>query len=365
MKKITLTIVLLFTSFFCFANDTEAPTTPTDLTPIFFNNNTGTAALLWTHSTDNIGVVEYDVYVDDVYNQTVAYNGNASHGDAVFSGIFGTTHCFKVLARDAAGNTSPLSNNSCFTRYLQILPNDLYISVIMNGTGANNLIAITNTIGPTNLDDYSIKISRDGNSTWQETYTFPSGLVIPDISSHIIANSQANACESGNYDEINDMITNFDGNDAIGLFKNDVLIDIVGTLGINNTNFESDKIYYRNSGFTSTTFDPLNWTGTVIPNTIACDEIEFIGSFTLLTVEEIETNAFQIYPNPTNGNSIYINTKNNVEVSSVRIYDLNGKQVLQTVNPSNEINIQGLKQGMYILQLEIGNQTINKKLIKQ
>ena len=365
MKKITLLTLILLLGFSCFAQDTEAPTAPLDAFPIFYNNNAGTSTLIWTHATDNVAVTEYDVYVDDVYNQTVAYNGSFSQGDATITGIFGASYCFKVLAKDAAGNTSPFSNTVCFTRFPGPLPNDLYISAIMNGTGGNTLISITNTIGPTNLDSYSMKISRDGNATWQETYTFPSGLVIPDISSHIIANSQANPCESGSYDEINDMITDFDGNDTIGLFKNDVLIDIVGTLGDNTNYFESSKIYYRKSGSINSPFDPAGWTGVLIPNTIDCIDIEGIGSFVLLGVEEAEVNSFQIYPNPTNGNSVYINTKNNVEISEVRIYAISGKQVLQQIHPTNEINIQGLQQGMYILQLQIGNQTINKKLIKQ
>ena len=85
----------------------------------------------------------------------------------------------------------------------------------------------------------------------------------------------------------------------------------------------------------------------------------------LLGVEEAEVNSFQIYPNPTNGNSVYINTKNNVEISEVRIYAISGKQVLQQIHPTNEINIQGLQQGMYILQLKAGNQITYKKIIKQ
>ena len=62
---------------------------------------------------------------------------------------------------------------------------------------------------------------------------------------------------------------------------------------------------------------------------------------------------------------VYINTKNNAEISSIRVFDITGKQVLQQVNPTNEINVQSLQQGMYLLQLKIDNQLITKKLIKQ
>ena len=359
-KRQLLTLILLL-GFSCFAQDTEAPTAPLDAFPIFYNNNAGTSTLIWTHATDNVAVTEYDVYVDDVYNQTVAYNGSFSQGDATITGIFGASYCFKVLAKDAAGNTSPFSNTVCFTRFPGPLPNDLYISAIMNGTGGNTLISITNTIGPTNLDSYSMKISRDGNATWQETYTFPSGLVIPDISSHIIANSQANPCESGSYDEINDMITDFDGNDTIGLFKNDVLIDILGTLG-DGTTYASNTTLVRKPSIDSpnTTYTASEW------DTSASNTCTDLGMHTqTLSVTTFDSETFSVYPNPTSGDIVYINTKNNVTITSARVYDMTGKQVLQQANPSNEINVQGLQKGIYILQLEIGNQTINKKLIKQ
>jgi hypothetical protein len=56
MKKITLTIILSLISFYCFAQDTEAPTAPTNL-----GVEDSVGALLWDVATDNVEVMEYDV----------------------------------------------------------------------------------------------------------------------------------------------------------------------------------------------------------------------------------------------------------------------------------------------------------------
>lgn len=79
--------------------DTTAPTTPINLT--------ATAAsatqvnLSWTASTDNIGVVGYDIYRNDVMLIT---STTATFGDTGLTP--GTAYLYKIIAKDAAGNVS-------------------------------------------------------------------------------------------------------------------------------------------------------------------------------------------------------------------------------------------------------------------
>jgi hypothetical protein len=83
--------------------DTQAPTTPTNLTVT--GVTTSSASLSWTASSDNVAVVGYDVF-----------QGNTNLGEvagttANITGLVeGTTYQFKVRAKDAAGNVSGDSN---------------------------------------------------------------------------------------------------------------------------------------------------------------------------------------------------------------------------------------------------------------
>jgi hypothetical protein len=367
MKKIILLVAFTFINLSCFAQDTEAPTAPTGLSTVFFQNTNGTAVLFWNSATDNTAVTEYDIYVNNNYYESVVHiTGEAQH-DVVLFDLFNTSYCFYVVAKDAASNISNASNIACFTRYddSDQYPVDLYISGIANGTGANKVLEVTNYTGVAiDLSDYSLHISSDGNTTWQGSFTFPANTILADGDVFVIGRSGGNYCNSV-YDIIDDTITNFDGNDAIGLFKNGVLLDVIGNLGDNTTFINMDQVMFKSTADNSgnATYDESYWNARNMTNT--CDSYMGQADFYVLDTEESEVNTFQIYPNPTNGNSVYIQTKNNTEITEARMYDITGKLVLQQANPSNKINVEGLQRGMYILQLQIGNQTVNKKLIKQ
>jgi glucose/arabinose dehydrogenase len=82
--------------------DTEPPTAPGNLT----GTASGTTVTLnWSASTDNIGVTAYDVYRDGTLAGTVSTPGFGDAGRAA-----NTTYTYYVIARDAAGNPSPRSN---------------------------------------------------------------------------------------------------------------------------------------------------------------------------------------------------------------------------------------------------------------
>ncbi|MEZ5009806.1 MAG: T9SS type A sorting domain-containing protein [Chitinophagales bacterium] len=88
--------------------DTQAPSTPTSLSA---NNITQTTATLtWNASTDNVGVVGYDVAL----NGTVL--GTVSGTSANLTGLTAsTTYSASVVAKDAAGNASGTASTSFTT----------------------------------------------------------------------------------------------------------------------------------------------------------------------------------------------------------------------------------------------------------
>ena len=88
--------------------DTEAPTTPTNLTAS--NTTDTTTDLSWNPSTDNVSVIGYDVFQDGTQV------GTASGTSYTATGLTPeTSYDFYVVARDAAGNTSGNSNTVTVT----------------------------------------------------------------------------------------------------------------------------------------------------------------------------------------------------------------------------------------------------------
>ena len=82
-------------------------------------------------------------------------------------------------------------------------------------------------------------------------------------------------------------------------------------------------------------------------------------------IRDINTNAdVSIYPNPAN-DKVYINVKNSTEKLDVNIYDIWGKLIQSDkLSDSGFINIEGLTQGIYMLQLSKGQTLLdNRKLV--
>ncbi|MGW1721681.1 carbohydrate binding domain-containing protein [Streptomyces sp. NPDC002306] len=88
--------------------DTQAPTTPTNLTST--GKTSSSVSLSWGASTDNTGVAAYDVYSGS--SQVLSVSGTT----ATVGGLSASTaYTFTVKARDAAGNTSGASNSVSVT----------------------------------------------------------------------------------------------------------------------------------------------------------------------------------------------------------------------------------------------------------
>jgi glucose/arabinose dehydrogenase len=93
------------------AGETTPPSKPTNLA---FSGLSGSSVnLTWTASTDNVGVVAYDVRVGTTVVKTVT--GNPPGTSTTVTGLAcNTDYTLNVVARDAAGNVSAQSNTVSF-----------------------------------------------------------------------------------------------------------------------------------------------------------------------------------------------------------------------------------------------------------
>ena len=71
----------------------------------------------------------------------------------------------------------------------------------------------------------------------------------------------------------------------------------------------------------------------------------------------------KFYPNPSSGR-IHIELVNNEIMQAVEVYSLIGKSIFQKENPSQQLDIGFLPQGIYIIEISTNNGIRRGKLIK-
>ena len=339
--------------------DTEAPTAATNLA--ITNTTSNSATLTWTAATDNIAVTGYDLYVDNTLKST--HTGLT----ATVSGLLASTNYnFYVIARDDERNSSVAS--AIVTGTTTAAPTggsgatELFFSEYVEGSSFNKALEIANFTGAAvNLTGYSIRKQSNGAGAWSAglnlTGMLNSGsvfvLVDPGIATtcYPVANANLSSAQEA-----------YNGNDPMGLFKNGVLIDIIGKFDGGSTNFAADVTLRRKSSITgpNTTFDKTSEWDSYPNNT--CDGI---GSHSLATLSNVDFDSkeFNIYPNPSNGN-IKINFENSNEKYFVQVFSILGQKVFEKeYTNSSSAAVNNLQKGIYLVKITNDTKSVTKKLI--
>ena len=346
--------------------DKQAPTIPKGL--VVSNETDSSFKISWTASTDNNAVSSYEVFVDDVLNTT---------STAIFYTVSGlntsTTYKVEIVAKDIDNNQSEKSTsiNATTTAGTSNGITELFISEYAEPNAANNkAIEIVNlTASTVNLSDYSIQKQYNGGS-WIDDYPLGNTNIVPGdvfVIVHADTNNSLLLAEADKFGPPNIDTSpygygsplNFNGNDPIGLFKNGILIDIIGEEG--NSSFHIKDATYRRKATIpepNTRFDSSEW------DILEANKFDGIGSHTsTLSTKNIALESFKMFPNPTNGNNIYFSV---TEDATIHVYNVLGKlmQSSEVTKSKNSINISDFAKGIYLLKINSGKQFITKKLIK-
>jgi hypothetical protein len=175
-------------------NDTEAPTVPDNLTSS--SNTATTVDLAWDASTDNVGVTGYKIFVDGVYNKSVASNSGQVAGLSAE-----TTYSFTVSAFDAAGNESAQSTPLIVTtEAAPVVINPLMLENLemwFDGTDSSKMV-LDGANGVNSFTDKANKFTLIATATKQKFETDKiafvetghlysttrSGVLIPNVDFH-------------------------------------------------------------------------------------------------------------------------------------------------------------------------------------
>jgi endonuclease I/chitodextrinase len=335
--------------------DNTAPTVPTNVT---ISNQAGTSFKVnWTASTDNSNAISYDVFVDGNLNGT-STNNNYDVNDLVVS----TTYSIRVLAKDASNNKSNQSTAvSATTTNGTSDVSELFFSEYVEGSGFNKALEIINLTGNTiDLSTYTIK--RQSNGDWETPLQLVGSINVNNV--YVIINGSTTLTklqQEKDLEVANVTPMTFNGDDRIGLFKNDVLIDIIGDLDGTATFAENTTLRRSTEvkGPSTDYSEQREWFS------FDTNDVSDIGNFngTLSTNNITVLETYKIYPNPTNGNTLYFNVTKEV---TIKMYNVLGKLIKtdKVTAQNNSLHIGELAKGIYILKMKNENQFITKKIIK-
>lgn len=311
--------------------DTQAPTTPTNL--VANNPTASTVALNWIASTDNVGVTGYDVYANNVLKATVAGTSTTVQGLAS-----STTYNFYVIAKDAAGNSSPQSNTATETT----------LAGTGGGTGTCGTEDFSNI--PALASNYATRTWTNNNIDWTAT----------DARTDQTINGKAITIQNGN-------LTSSSISGGVQTLTVTTQRKFGGTTSALNLQINGTTVgTIPYSETVTTTAVNVNVSGNVIiklvnpvsSNRVAIDDLTWTCAASLSTVENSKEKAFSIYPNPVKNHELFVKGENLNKVLKAEIYDLSGKLIKNIANPfksSNKIDLHGLTKGVYILKTDNNN----------
>ncbi len=350
--------------------DSEAPTVPINL--IVSNVTETSANIAWSASTDNIAVTGYDIYQENTVIATVTSTNYNITGLTT-----NTTYTFFIKAKDEAGNTSLASNNVNITT--NAIPTNTILSESYFESGWDNW-----TDGGNDCARYKGSLSYEGNYS----------IRIRD-NSGVNSSMTSQAYDLSSYDTVevefyfysysmepgeDFWLRYYDGNSWQTVetyvsgtdFENTNFYSATVTLNKTNYNFASNAQFrFQNdaSGNADQIFiDQVTITGkigtTSAKDIVASSKTTHIRYFD--SGLELIEGDFKAYPNPVAGDILNIQL-NDTEAENVTytISSMLGKIITRGNLTDDYINVNNLNTGIYLLEINDGEEKMVQKFIKK
>ncbi|GAA3607977.1 M4 family metallopeptidase [Flavivirga amylovorans] len=351
--------------------DTQAPTVPTGLTS---SNITASGFdMSWNASTDNVEVTEYEVFIDGASSgltTTTSYTASGLNNN--------TTYAVTVIAKDAAGNQSGLSNSIDVTTLqgngggctnATYNSDDFeggFFSSIWNDGGSDARIS-TSDQAFANSGIRCVRLRDDQNSanittdnldlsSFEElTVTFSyitAGLENGEgFSLQISTNGGASFNLEESWTRGNEFASNNSrqsGTATIsGPFTSTTKLRFKHNASINNDRSYLDDVVIEGCS---------NGTSNIIAS-------NNVNNFTETSIEESKPaiESIKAYPIPVNQ---ILNIKNVPVKSNLKLLSISGQLLIEAKGES-QIDMSGFKTGIYILQINTEEQTKFIKVVKK
>lgn len=242
------------------ATDTEVPTAPSNLTT---SNISATAITLsWDAATDNIAVTEYQILNGtEVLGTTTATTFTIENLSA------NTTYDLILIAFDAAGNTSASATVTFTTSITSDISSALVLTAVFDGPltgGVPKGVELYVTQDIANLSSYGLGFANNGGGTDGEEFTFPEVAISAGTFIYVASEVIEFTNFFGFAPDYNSGAVSINGDDAIELFKNGLVVDIFGDINVDGSGQAweyADGWAYRNenTGPDGAVFTTENW----------------------------------------------------------------------------------------------------------
>ena len=160
---------------------------------------------------------------------TIRYTTNGSdptENSALYSTPIPISENTTIKARAYAADLDPSSIATAVYNF-STQQQDLFFSEYLEGSSNNKAIEIFNPTGTTaDLSQYTVRLASNGNE-WSSTNSVTLSGSLPNGAVYVIANAGASA-DILDVADITHTVTYFNGNDCLGLFHGETLIDIIG-----------------------------------------------------------------------------------------------------------------------------------------
>jgi len=242
--------------------DTEAPSIPTNI--LAQDVSSSNVTLSWDAATDNIGVAEYQIFDGTTLLATTATTVVTLDNLAA-----NTLYTFTIIAVDASGNTSDTTATITVNTLAETGVNTsaLVITGIVDGPltgGIPKAIEFYVAQDIPDLSVYGFGSANNGGGTDGEEFTFPVQSAAAGDFIYISSEAPGFTAFFGFAPQYVSNAAAINGDDAIELFKDGIVVDIFGDINVDGTGQAwdyADGWAYRkaNTGPDGTTFILDNW----------------------------------------------------------------------------------------------------------
>ncbi len=247
-------------------------------------------------------------------------------------------------------------------------------SITYSGSGAESFTPFTTTTTGTIYSSFIISVTDMSNITAETSSMYFAGLTdaTGGYNARLFFNKAGTQYQFGF-----DTESTTTNNDATLRNIGDIVFVVMGyDFGTNTLNawFNPDLSNFSASTPASLTVTPTTalteMGGFVLRQldnnntpTFVIDELRIAETTTaLLSVAQNNIAGLKMYPNPVANGKLFIETAANAE-RTVTVFDVLGKQVLNTISSENEINVSELNAGVYVVKISEEGKTATRKLV--
>jgi hypothetical protein len=224
-----------------------------------------------------------------------------------------------------------------------------YTATIQNSLGCDSVITINLTVSNGSISSITETACKE--------YQAPDGQIYTQSGTYVSIIPNSNGCDS--------TIT-------INLTINTLVTSIAQNGASLNCTTNNAQYQWINcstnqpiNGATSQNYNPTsNGAYSVIATTSGCSDTSNCFELTNLSINELNTNYFNISPNPTAGDFTIAGLELYNNISRIYIFDVNGKLVKELDPTASKFTLGTVQPGVYFLTISAGNKQDVIKLIK-